>query len=66
MQQDKIQSRGEWRVRDFGIEAIRFWFGSSDYAHNEIGFEARPAARSARASPTRRTKAASRCSTCRS
>jgi iron complex outermembrane recepter protein len=42
MQQDKIQSRGEWRVRDFGIEAIRFWFGTSDYAHNEIGFEAGP------------------------
>jgi iron complex outermembrane receptor protein len=42
MQQDKIQSRGEWRVRDYGIEAIRFWFGSSDYAHNEIGFEAGP------------------------
>ena len=44
MQQDKIQSRGEWRVRDHGIEAIRFWFGSSDYAHNEIAFpEAEPA-----------------------
>lgn len=43
MQQDKIQSRGEWRVRDYGIEAIRFWFGASDYAHNEIGFEAGPA-----------------------
>ena len=42
MQQDKIQSRGEWRVRDYGIEAIRFWFGSSNYAHNEIGFEAGP------------------------
>jgi iron complex outermembrane receptor protein len=42
MQQDKIQSRGEWRVRDYGVEAIRFWFGSSDYAHNEIGFEAGP------------------------
>jgi len=42
MQQDKIQSRGEWRVRDYGIEAIRFWFGASDYAHNEIGFEAGP------------------------
>jgi len=36
MQQDKIQSKGEWRVRDLGIEAIRFWFGVSDYAHNEI------------------------------
>jgi iron complex outermembrane recepter protein len=42
MQQDKIQSRGEWRVRDYGIEAIRYWFGASDYAHNEIGFEAGP------------------------
>jgi iron complex outermembrane recepter protein len=42
MQQDKIQSRGEWRVRDYGIEVIRFWFGSSNYAHNEIGFEAGP------------------------
>ena len=42
MQQDKVQSRGEWRVRDFGIEVIRFWFGTSDYAHNEIGFEAGP------------------------
>jgi iron complex outermembrane recepter protein len=39
MQQDKVQSRGEWRVRDYGIEAIRFWFGASVYAHNEIGFE---------------------------
>ena len=36
--QNKFQSRGEWRVRDFGIEAIRYWFGHSDYAHDEIGF----------------------------
>jgi iron complex outermembrane recepter protein len=42
MQQDKLQSRGEWRVRDYGIEAIRFWFGSSIYAHDEIGFAAGP------------------------
>jgi iron complex outermembrane recepter protein len=42
MQQDKVQSRGEWRVRDHGIEAIRFWLGSSIYAHDEIGFEAGP------------------------
>jgi iron complex outermembrane receptor protein len=39
MGQDKIQSKGEWRVRDFGIEAIRYWFGASDYAHSEIAFE---------------------------
>jgi iron complex outermembrane receptor protein len=36
MAQDRIQSKGEWRVRDFGIEAIRYWFGSSDYQHAEI------------------------------
>lgn len=36
MQQDKIMSKGEWRVRDFGVEAIRYWFGSTDYAHNEV------------------------------
>lgn len=36
MTQDKIQSKGEWRVRDYGIEAIRYWFGSSSYAHNEL------------------------------
>ena len=36
MTQDRFQSKGEWRVRDFGIEAIRFWFGSSDYEHAEI------------------------------
>jgi iron complex outermembrane recepter protein len=38
MQQDKVQSRGEWRVRDHGIEAIRFWLGSSWYAHDELHF----------------------------
>ena len=48
MKQDKVQSRGEWRVRGAGIEAIRYWFGMSDYAHNEIVFEAEPRARSAR------------------
>jgi iron complex outermembrane receptor protein len=37
--QDKITSKGEWRVRDYGLEAIRFWLGATDYAHNEIGFE---------------------------
>jgi iron complex outermembrane recepter protein len=37
LQQDKIVSRGEWRVRDHGIEAIRYWFGASAYAHDEVG-----------------------------
>ncbi len=36
MEQQKVLARGEWRVRDFGIDAIRLWFGASDYAHNEL------------------------------
>ena len=36
MVQDKVQAKGEWRVRGSGIEAIRFWFGASDYAHGEF------------------------------
>jgi iron complex outermembrane recepter protein len=37
--QDKVTTKGEWRVRGFGIEAIRYWFGASDYAHNELVFD---------------------------
>lgn len=33
--QDKVMAKGEWRVRDSGIDAIRFWFGASDYRHKE-------------------------------
>jgi iron complex outermembrane receptor protein len=36
LNQSKFASRGEWRVNDYGIEAIRFWFGATDYKHNEI------------------------------
>jgi iron complex outermembrane recepter protein len=36
MTQDKINSKGELRVRDYGIEAIRYWFGTTTYAHNEL------------------------------
>ena len=39
LNQDKWQSKGEWRVRDYGIEAIRFWLGWTRYAHNEIVFD---------------------------
>lgn len=39
LHQDKIQSRGEWRVNDYGIEAIRFWLGTTRYAHDEVVFE---------------------------
>ena len=34
--QDKLTAKGEWRVRDHGIDAIRLWLGSSRYAHNEV------------------------------
>ena len=36
MVQDKVLAKGEWRVRDFGLEAVRFWFGASDYKHDEL------------------------------
>lgn len=36
MEQSKILSKGEWRVRSNGIDAVRYWFGASDYAHNEV------------------------------
>jgi iron complex outermembrane recepter protein len=36
LKQDKVQSRGEWRIRDYGIEAIRYWLGTTRYGHNEI------------------------------
>jgi iron complex outermembrane receptor protein len=36
MQQDKIMSKGEWRPESRGIEAVRYWFGASDYQHNEV------------------------------
>jgi iron complex outermembrane receptor protein len=38
MLQDKLQARGEWRVGSGGVEAIRFWLGSSWYAHKEFHF----------------------------
>lgn len=36
MEQQKVLARGEWRVRDYGLEAVRFWFGASNYAHDEL------------------------------
>ena len=36
--QDKILSKGEWRPNANGVEAVRYWFGWSDYAHNELDF----------------------------
>ena len=36
LEQDKILSKGEWRVQSGGIDVARFWFGASDYAHDEV------------------------------
>lgn len=36
LEQDKILSKGEWRLQSSGIEAVRFWFGATDYAHDEV------------------------------
>ena len=36
LEQDKILSKGEWRMRSGGLDVARFWFGASDYAHDEI------------------------------
>ena len=36
LNQTKWTSRGEWRVNDFGLEAVRFWFGAIDYKHDEV------------------------------
>ncbi len=34
--QNKVLVRGEWRPKRSGIEAVRLWFGASDYAHDEL------------------------------
>lgn len=34
--QDKVLVKGEWRPESSGIQAVRFWFGASDYAHDEL------------------------------
>jgi iron complex outermembrane recepter protein len=36
LDQTKWTSKGEWRVNDYGLEAIRFWLGATDYKHSEI------------------------------
>ena len=36
LDQTKWTSKGEWRVNDFGLEAIRFWLGATDYRHDEV------------------------------
>jgi iron complex outermembrane receptor protein len=36
--QDKLTGKGEYRPSASGIDAIRYWWGYTDYKHNEIGF----------------------------
>jgi iron complex outermembrane recepter protein len=36
LNQTKWMSKGEWRVNDMGLEAIRVSFGASDYKHDEV------------------------------
>ncbi|WP_245281993.1 TonB-dependent receptor [Hyphomicrobium sulfonivorans] len=36
MEQNKFMAKGEWRVRNSGIDTVRFWFGASDYKHSEF------------------------------
>lgn len=43
LEQEKVTSRGEFRIKAGGIDAIRYWFGSTRYTHFEIA-EGAPAA----------------------
>ena len=36
LNQERLSSKGEWRVEDSGIDAIRIWFGVTNYKHNEM------------------------------
>ncbi|MEM7192264.1 MAG: TonB-dependent receptor [Pseudomonadota bacterium] len=36
LEQDKVIVKGEFRPEETGIEAVRLWFGASDYSHNEL------------------------------
>jgi iron complex outermembrane receptor protein len=39
MHQSKVTSKGEIRPDGYGIEAVRFWLGSTDYRHTELANE---------------------------
>jgi iron complex outermembrane receptor protein len=36
LNQERLSSKGEWRVEDSGIDVIRTWFGVTNYKHDEI------------------------------
>src|SRR5262245_7769409 len=35
--QTKLLSKGEYRPQGSGVDTVRFWFGATDYKHNELG-----------------------------
>ena len=35
--QTKLTSKAEYRPQASGIDTVRFWFGATDYKHNELG-----------------------------
>jgi iron complex outermembrane receptor protein len=37
LNQTKITSKGEYRPQSSAIDAFRYWFGASDYKHDELG-----------------------------
>jgi iron complex outermembrane receptor protein len=64
--QSKWTSRGEWRVNDMGIDAVRFWFGATDYKHNEVDGLDASAVIGSRPSSTRSMKRALKLNSSRS
>jgi iron complex outermembrane receptor protein len=34
--QSKWTSRGEWRLGEHGVDTIKYWFGATEYLHNEV------------------------------
>jgi iron complex outermembrane receptor protein len=49
--QDKVTGKGEYRPSASGIDAIRYWWGYTDYKHNEIGCRRRHRPRDRRHPP---------------
>ena len=36
LHQEALQSKGEWRLENSGIDTVRTWFGLTNYKHSEI------------------------------
>ena len=37
--QTKVTGKGEYRPQASGVDTIRFWWGATDYKHNELGLK---------------------------